>query len=43
MPQQPAGNPMIVIECTLPSPTTVKNTNQPTMVIQEDVVGNGVS
>jgi hypothetical protein len=31
----------IAIERTLLSSTTLKNNNQPTMVIQEDVVGNG--
>ncbi len=41
MPRQPTGNPTIAIECTLPSPTTLKNNNQPTMVIQEDVAGIG--
>jgi hypothetical protein len=39
MPWRPTGNPTIAIESTLPSLTTLSNNNQPTMVIQEDVVG----
>jgi hypothetical protein len=35
------GNPVIVIERTLPSPHAFKNNNQATMVNQEDVTGNG--
>jgi hypothetical protein len=35
------GDPMIGIEGTLSSPPTLKNNNQPTMVTQEDVTGNG--
>jgi hypothetical protein len=41
MPSQPTGNPTIAIEYTLSSPTTIKNNNQPTMVTQEDMAGNG--
>ncbi len=41
MPRQPIGNPTIAMERTLPSPTTLKNNNQPTMVTQEDVTSNG--
>jgi hypothetical protein len=41
MPQQPTSNPTIAIERTLPSSTTLKNNNQPTIVIQEEVAGNG--
>jgi hypothetical protein len=41
MPRQPTGNPTNAIEHTLPSPTNLRNNNQPTMVIQEDVACNG--
>ncbi len=41
MPRRPTGDPTIAIERTLPSLTTIKSNNQPTMVTQEDVAGNG--